>query len=190
MARHLDVPTCIDETLAEWGSTESQRADALIVLPKYCEMVGDKVYLKEINRPLDSKEAREWIQEFKSHLLPRAYEPRLADQAFLGLGNASKMQELARQVGLEQAHEIAKGYGKRDAFDRKTIGRTPEERDAMAARAERAKTDPRKNPWADTTADGERRRIEAIRALGSKVASELARAANVDLAGRPLRRAN
>jgi hypothetical protein len=160
----------------------------VMILKRDCEMQGDMVIFKPTKCAIDQPPVREHLEKFKPHLLPAKFEESLADRAFLGPKlNATAVSELYKQVGsVEQLDAIARSYGRRNAFDSKSIGRTPEDNNGSNGSGER-KVDPKRNAWADNSPNGEARRIAAIRSLGTKVCAGLARAAGKDLAGRPLR---
>lgn len=185
--RTIDIPTSIDDTLAGWGSDMMQRADAVQVLAPFCKKTGDNVVFNLPDGtavPIDSDDVRAYLEKNKPHLLPRKFESSLADQAFLGRGNRTKMQELVREVGIDQAHKIARTYGRKNAFDAATIGTAPTDDDGGNAKSKKDKST---NPWLDDSAAGEARRIAVIKSLGTKVAAGLAKSAGKDIAGRPLR---
>jgi hypothetical protein len=116
MTTAIDIPTGIDEFLKAEGSTDAQRADAIAVLTKQCEMVGDVVTLKATGEALDTEASRAWLQTNKPHLLPPIYERPLADRAFID-GNGMARNALVKQIGKAEADKIAQRYGLRSAHD-------------------------------------------------------------------------
>jgi hypothetical protein len=190
--RHIDAATCISDTLESYGSNSAQIDDAILVLGPKCRKLDDYVVYEFDDKStarIDGPEFKKWLDANKDYLLPRKFEESLASKAFLGKGNATAMQKLAREVGLDQCHKIAQSYGRRNAFDDRTIGVAPKD-DSDDGGSAVKKADPKKNPWADTSSAGEARRVSCLKSLPTKVCTEFARAAGVDLAGRPLRRAS
>jgi hypothetical protein len=183
--RMIDIETALDDTLKEWGSDQAQRADAVMLLKSQCQMVGDLVVFRPTKTAINEPQVREWLEANKPHMLPRKYEESLADQAFLGRGNATKVQELFKQVGsMSQLDEIARRYGRKSALDSKSIGRAPEDNKGDGSQR---KPDPRRNAWADESPNGEARRIAAISSLGTRVCAQLAAAAGKTISGAPLK---
>ena len=123
----IDIPTGIDDFLKAEGSTDAQRADAIAVLTKQCEMVGDVVTLKATGEALDTEASRAWLQTNKPHLLPPIYERPLAERAFVD-GNGMARNALVKQVGKAEADKIAQRYGLKSAHDTRR-GTAPAELD-------------------------------------------------------------
>jgi hypothetical protein len=169
--------------LAKLGANDIQQQDGGALLPRYLEQRNGLTVVKATGVALDTDQGHEWLRTEKPHLLPRAFEESLADAAFLGTYNATKMQELSRTVTPDELNAIARSYGRKSAFDSKP----PEDRtDIRKGRS--ASGDPKRNAWLDQSPQGEARRIAALSSLPTKVCQEFAAAAGVDLAGRPLRR--
>lgn len=176
--RMIDAETAIDDTLREWGANQAQRADAVALLKSQCQLQGDVVVFKPTGAAINEAATREWFEANRPHLLPRKFEESLADAAFGPRYSATKMQELVKQVGAEQAHVIARTYGRANAFDSKSIGKAPESKGDD-------KPDLR-NPWNDESPNGEARRIAAIRDLGTRVCAGLAKSAGKTISGQRL----
>lgn len=110
----------------------------------------------------------------------------LEKQAFTGKGNATARAKLVKAVGEDDANERARKYGLRNVGDFARRGIAPVTDDD---KNKDTKPDAAKNPWVLPPDDPEgiARRNGIIRSLGTRVASELARAAGKDIAARPLR---
>lgn len=138
----IDIATGLDDFLKAQGSTDAQRSDAIAVLTKQCEMVGDVVMLKATAEALDSEASLAWLQTNKPHLLPPIYERPLADRAFVD-GNLSARGALVKQVGMTEANKIAESYGLRSAIDPRR-GKAPAEPEG---KKKNGNADHSKNPF-------------------------------------------
>jgi hypothetical protein len=169
----IDLQTGIDEAFAKLGSTEGQRADAVLVLASRCSMQGDAVILNETGLPIDDAKSKAWIETNKPHLLPPKFEQSLADRAFLD-GNVTARGQLLREVGEAEATRIAQQYGLKNLADTRRGARP-----AGANEGKRNGKD-RNNPWlADQW--NVSRQGNVVRTLGVEAATRIASAAGCRL---------
>lgn len=107
--------------------------------------------------------------------------------AFEGKGDAVARSKLVKAVGEHAANATAIKYGLRGIGDFKSKGIAPATADKGDGKGDDKDTTT-KNPWKlPPGPEADAARAAFIRSVGTKAASGLAKAAGVDLAGRPLR---
>jgi hypothetical protein len=106
----------------------------------------------------------------------------LIEQAFSGKGSADARQKLLKAIGPEATDAAAKRFGLSGYADFRSAGKVPDDF--------RPKDKSVGNPWSPKYSGkvpADQERVRLIKTLGTKVATQMARAAGTDIAGRPLR---
>jgi hypothetical protein len=103
---------------------------------------------------------------------------------------ATARAKLVRLVGEDKANVAARAHGLTGIGDFKRVGKAPANADDKGDDQSKDKNTASKNPWKlPPGAEADAARAAFIRSVGTKAAAGLAKAAGVDLAGRPLRAA-
>lgn len=107
----------------------------------------------------------------------------LIRESYEGRGNPDARTRLVKAVGQAAADAAGRPFGLNGVTDFWRAGKLPE---GFAPPKDKTTS----NPWSDRykgRAPADQERIRIIKTLGTRAATEMARSANVDIAGRPLR---
>jgi hypothetical protein len=170
----------IDRVLAEAGrTTPADRARAFRAFAN--SEIGEESWLVD---QLETND--EWKAKPSEADAARMSEIAVFEKiAFTTKGTAAAAtarSRLVKAVGEAAANAAALRYGLQGIGDFSTVGKAPTAANAAVDDDDKAKP---ANPWLDTSADGEDKRIAYIKQHGSRAAAAKAREANRDLAGRP-----
>jgi hypothetical protein len=172
--------------------TEQQKAEAAAIAKDasvWDSAAADAIamFMLEGN-DFDAAGFKQWLdgqKDQRGYLFVSAPASDLEQEAF-GDGNVTARGRLARQLTPLQLRERARAWNLRDENDYRTKGKRPD--DGAAANGGESKPARRdsRNPWSWKDDPNKQAEIARICKLSTKMARDLAKAANCRIDGRPL----